>query len=61
MMDGKFDKNGEFAPISWDQAFDIMAEKWKAAMKKTRPGAVGGHVRLRPVDHLGGYAAAGAA
>ncbi len=36
MKDGQFDKNGEFTPISWDQAFDIMAEKWKAALKDTR-------------------------
>ena len=36
MKDGKFDKEGEFTPISWDQAFDIMAEKWKAAIAKTR-------------------------
>ncbi|MRI32410.1 periplasmic nitrate reductase subunit alpha [Endozoicomonas sp. OPT23] len=36
MKDGKFDKNGEFAPITWDQAFDIMADKWKAALKDTR-------------------------
>ncbi len=36
MKDGKFDKNGEFTPISWDQAFDIMAEKWKAALAETR-------------------------
>ncbi len=36
MTDGKFDKNGEFTPITWDQAFDIMAEKWKAAIAKTR-------------------------
>ena len=36
MKDGKFDKDGEFTPISWDQAFDIMAEKWKAAIAKTR-------------------------
>ena len=28
---GKFDKDGDFAPVSWDQAFDIMAEKWKSA------------------------------
>jgi len=34
MTDGKFDKNGEFAPISWDSAFDIMAEKFKDALKK---------------------------
>ena len=32
MTNGKYDKNGEFTPISWDQAFDIMAEKWKVAL-----------------------------
>ena len=36
MKNGKFDKNGEFTPVTWDQAFDIMAEKWKAAIAKTR-------------------------
>ncbi|MGI9278990.1 MAG: nitrate reductase catalytic subunit NapA [Endozoicomonas sp.] len=36
MKDGQFDKEGDFTPISWDQAFDIMAQKWKAAMAKTR-------------------------
>ncbi len=36
MKDGKFDKNGEFTPVTWDQAFDIMAEKWKAAIAKTK-------------------------
>ncbi|HHC72584.1 MAG TPA: nitrate reductase catalytic subunit NapA [Thiotrichales bacterium] len=41
MTDGKYDKNGEFTPITWDQAFDIMAEKWKEALKKTGPTAVG--------------------
>jgi nitrate reductase NapA len=41
MKDGKFDKNGEFAPISWNQAFDLMAEKWKAALKEKGPSAVG--------------------
>ena len=25
--DGVFDKNGEFTPVSWDEAFDIMADK----------------------------------
>ena len=34
MKDGQFDKEGEFTPITWDQAFDIMAEKWKAAIKR---------------------------
>ncbi len=38
---GKYDKNGEFAPVSWNEAFDIMAEKWKEALKKEGPGAVG--------------------
>lgn len=41
MKDGKFDKNGDFTPISWDDAFKIMAEKWKAALKKDGPSAVG--------------------
>ncbi|SMH53150.1 nitrate reductase catalytic subunit NapA [Azospirillum agricola] len=41
MKDGKFDKEGEFTPISWDAAFDIMAEKWKETLKKKGPTAVG--------------------
>src|SRR5689334_3747938 len=32
--DGKYDKNGEFTPVSWDEAFDVMTEKFKAALKK---------------------------
>src|SRR6187551_403816 len=38
---GKYDKSGEFTPVSWEQAFDIMAEKFKAALKKRGPGGVG--------------------
>jgi nitrate reductase NapA len=38
---GKYDKNGEFSAVSWKEAFDIMAEKWKEALKKKGPGAVG--------------------
>ena len=41
MKNGKFDKQGEFTAITWDQAFDIMAEKWKAALKKAGPAGVG--------------------
>ena len=41
MKGGKFDKSGEFTPITWAQAFEIMAEKWKAALKKGGPAAVG--------------------
>ena len=33
--DGRFDKNGDFEPVSWDEAFDIMAEKWKAAIAQS--------------------------
>jgi len=41
MTDGKYDKNGEFTPVSWDAAFDIMAEKWKAALRDKGPTSVG--------------------
>ncbi|MEW5783104.1 MAG: nitrate reductase catalytic subunit NapA [Pseudomonadota bacterium] len=41
MKDGKYDKNGEFQPISWDQAFDIMAEKVKATLKNPEQGPQG--------------------
>ena len=41
VRDGKYDKNGEFQPVSWDTAFDVMAEKWKAALKKRGPTSVG--------------------
>mgnify|MGYP002133410088 CR=1 FL=1 len=40
MKDGKYSKDGEFTPISWNQAFDIMAEKWKAALKAEGPGSI---------------------
>jgi len=40
MKDGKFDKNGEFKPVSWDQAFDIMAEKCKATLKAKGPQGI---------------------
>ncbi|PSU84043.1 periplasmic nitrate reductase subunit alpha [Photobacterium phosphoreum] len=41
MKDGQYHKEGEFTPVSWDHAFDIMAEKWKAALKKQGPSGVG--------------------
>jgi nitrate reductase (cytochrome) len=41
MKDGRFDKNGDFVPVSWDQAFDVMAEKFKAALRQKGPQAVG--------------------
>src|SRR3982751_2736639 len=41
MKNGKYDKEGEFAPVSWDKAFDIMAEKWKSALRDKGPSGVG--------------------
>jgi len=45
MKNGVYDKNGEFTPVSWDQAFDLMAAKWKEQLKKpdgvTRIGMFG--------------------
>ncbi len=38
---GVYDKNGEFEPVSWDEAFDIMAQKWKETLKEKGPTAVG--------------------
>ena len=38
---GKYDKEGEFTPISWDEAFTLMASKWKEALKTDGPTAVG--------------------
>ena len=47
MKNGKYDKNGEFTPISWDQAYDIMAEKWKAALAADMKANAG-----KPVDQM---------
>lgn len=41
MKDGKYDKNGEFTPVSWDMAFKTMAKKFKEAFKKNGQNAVG--------------------
>jgi nitrate reductase NapA len=38
---GKYDKNGEFTKVSWDEAFDVMAQKFKEALKAKGPSAVG--------------------
>ena len=38
---GEFHKDGEFTPVSWDEAFDVMAEKYKAALRDKGPGAIG--------------------
>ena len=38
---GKFDKNGKFEEVSWDEAFKIMAEKFVAARKNKGPKGIG--------------------
>lgn len=38
---GVYDKNGEFTPVSWDEAFGVMSQKWKETMKKDGPAGVG--------------------
>ena len=38
---GKYDKDGEFTPVSWDEAFDVMAQQFKGALAKKGPTSVG--------------------
>lgn len=38
---GVYDKNGEFEPVSWDEAFDVMAQKWKESLAAKGPTSVG--------------------
>jgi nitrate reductase NapA len=41
MKNGQYDKNGEFTPISWEQAFAVMSEKWKHALNTKGATSVG--------------------
>ncbi|MBE7927890.1 nitrate reductase catalytic subunit NapA [Pseudomonas saudiphocaensis] len=41
MKNGQYDKQGEFQPVSWEQAFDIMEEKYKKALKESGPSSIG--------------------
>lgn len=41
MKDGRYDKNGEFAPVSWNTAFDVMAQQCKKVLREKGPTAVG--------------------
>ncbi|MCP5153386.1 MAG: nitrate reductase catalytic subunit NapA [Ectothiorhodospiraceae bacterium] len=38
---GSYDKSGELEPVSWDEAFDVMAEQFKKALREKGPTAVG--------------------
>ncbi|MDR2905113.1 MAG: nitrate reductase catalytic subunit NapA [Helicobacteraceae bacterium] len=37
---GKFSKSGKFGPVSWQKAFDVMAEKFKETYNQNGPGSV---------------------
>ena len=50
---GVYDKDGEFTPVSWDEAFDVMAAEGQAGAQGQGPDR-DRHVRLGPVDDLGG-------
>ncbi len=41
MTNGQYDKNGEFTPITWEQAFQIMAKKMKAAFRQQGANGAG--------------------
>ncbi|AGW93288.1 MULTISPECIES: periplasmic nitrate reductase subunit alpha [Cupriavidus] len=41
MKNGKYDKNGEFAPVTWERAFDEMERQFKRVLKEKGPTAVG--------------------
>jgi nitrate reductase (cytochrome) len=41
MRRGQYHKDGDFQPISWDRAFDEMAQRWKKVLKEKGPTAVG--------------------
>lgn len=40
MRDGKYAKDGEFTPISWDAAFDMMAQQAKRVLKEKGPTGI---------------------
>ena len=39
--DGEYHKDGDFEPVTWDEAFDLMAVKWKETLAAKGPHAVG--------------------
>ncbi|HUE47026.1 MAG TPA: periplasmic nitrate reductase subunit alpha, partial [Aestuariivirgaceae bacterium] len=39
-LNGVYDKQGEFEPVSWEEAFDVMAEQAKRVLREKGPRAV---------------------
>jgi len=46
-LNGRYSKHGNFEPVSWDEAFDVMADKFKAAIRKSLQENEG-----KPVDKI---------
>jgi nitrate reductase NapA len=44
---GVYDKNGDFTPVSWDEAFGVMADRLKAVLKAKGPTAVARRLSLQ--------------
>ncbi len=40
MKDGEYNKQGDFQEVSWDYAFDLMATKFKQALRESGPESV---------------------
>ncbi|MBT4090406.1 MAG: molybdopterin-dependent oxidoreductase, partial [Deltaproteobacteria bacterium] len=40
MKNGKADKKGKFVPVSWDEAFSVMADKFKQTYNEKGPAGV---------------------
>ncbi len=38
--DGRFDKKGDFVPVSWREAFDVMEREWKRVHRELGPTGV---------------------
>lgn len=38
---GAYDKHGDFTPVSWDEAFDVMAAQFKRVLREKGPNAIG--------------------
>jgi nitrate reductase NapA len=41
MRNGQYAKDGEFTPVSWDEAFDVMAAQAKHVLREKGPTAIG--------------------
>src|SRR5215475_2396742 len=41
MRNGEYAKDGDFQPVSWDKAFDVMAAQFKRTLRESGPTAIG--------------------